>query len=643
VKIIENFSDLEAPSMFPLMGTGQSYQVHYEEVLLPPKTELTSLVPSKENWFRFQMKEEERKRVAIRRAEYANRTKGLAKTVVTTFGLGEHSQVFMGEESENLEIQIENREKMVMERKSSLKNQMEKGKGKKNGKFEKSQERGRSLESGKGKGFKYVQKIRDESLKRNLEQSKVSVKHKLLAKFTEKNFAQLINVGEKDEQNEKLMTSENSVVDDEDEQKVKVQDSFNIFESLEMPEKPVIQDVPPQQNKGNDSTFIKSFEDSYNLSETLDFSIKSPETQDENLKDLPERPKSNQALSSQRSSPLIRIEEGSENSSDHLQTLEKEESPEKTTEKFQNSAEISEKFSKTQENLEKIRENEKNSEKSLKNDSDKSCQSEECPSNEEIVFSSKSIEESIKRESREMSLSKEKEKSYEEFEEVKKRLEFVGNPFENSPQGQDYSENDQEEEKFSADFSHQISFEDISQINNLTIHDQSSLTIFTAANDEQGKISEKKDETLEMKDDMSEKSDEIGKEEGIIGKKEEILREKDEKRGKKEEIIGKKEGIVGNKEEIIGKKEEITEKKEENDENQLPTFRDNQSQQEELKNPSPKPEEISEASPEEEDLKQRLLQLLCILSDPQVIKGLKLLGGFADYLERFGKDILDIK
>jgi hypothetical protein len=40
---------------------------------------------------------------------------------------------------------------------------------------------------------------------------------------------------------------------------------------------------------------------------------------------------------------------------------------------------------------------------------------------------------------------------------------------------------------------------------------------------------------------------------------------------------------------------------------------------------------------------ERINHLFFILADPQVIKGLKLLGGFADYLEKNGKDVLDWK
>ena len=81
IKIIESVGNLSESKNFPVIGSGKAVQVHYQEVYPPPKPELTSLVP--ENVFlAYNLKEEERKRVVIRRAEYANRIKGVAKTIV---------------------------------------------------------------------------------------------------------------------------------------------------------------------------------------------------------------------------------------------------------------------------------------------------------------------------------------------------------------------------------------------------------------------------------------------------------------------------------------------------------------------------------------------------------------------------------
>ena len=87
IKIIESAPAILSSSSFPIVGQGKTVQVLYQEVYPPPKPELTSLLPEnlRENGvLKFTHKDEERKRVAIRRAEYANRIKGITKTVVTT-------------------------------------------------------------------------------------------------------------------------------------------------------------------------------------------------------------------------------------------------------------------------------------------------------------------------------------------------------------------------------------------------------------------------------------------------------------------------------------------------------------------------------------------------------------------------------
>ncbi|OMJ77606.1 hypothetical protein SteCoe_22776 [Stentor coeruleus] len=86
-KIIESVGNLGENNKFPVFGSGKTVQVHYQEIFPPPKQELTSLIPEhkRENGtLPYSLKEEERKRVAIRRAEYANRIKGVAKTIITT-------------------------------------------------------------------------------------------------------------------------------------------------------------------------------------------------------------------------------------------------------------------------------------------------------------------------------------------------------------------------------------------------------------------------------------------------------------------------------------------------------------------------------------------------------------------------------
>ena len=46
---------------------------------------------------------------------------------------------------------------------------------------------------------------------------------------------------------------------------------------------------------------------------------------------------------------------------------------------------------------------------------------------------------------------------------------------------------------------------------------------------------------------------------------------------------------------------------------------------------------------EEKITLEQINKLFFVLADPKVIKGLRLLGGFADYLEKNGKDVLDWK
>lgn len=225
IKITEYCPENSSTNSFSLYGSGQTFQVLHEEVLLPPKPELTSLAPnpSKENhMFRFQLKEEERKRVAIRRAEYANRMKGLTKTIITTYVPGEEPKRIIRQSSLDSEALNKKQEKPKKSKKieKEEKNEEKRGKSVERGRVrerlveEKSEKNNKSRET----RMKYLQQIRDESLKRNLEQSKVSVKHKILAKLAEKDFAHLLENEEKavtgkseeGENEEVLLISENS-------------------------------------------------------------------------------------------------------------------------------------------------------------------------------------------------------------------------------------------------------------------------------------------------------------------------------------------------------------------------------------------------------------------------------------------------
>ena len=625
VKITENFKDVPSPGQFPMLGSGQSgqtYQVHYEEVLLPPKTELTSLVPetSKENWLRYQLKEEERKRVVIRRAEYANRMKGLSKTVVATFALGEKTRPEEGlasgqdlgveeqEGQEELKSHPEGKTGSGPGSKAGGKEQTRPSKPPKKVDNKRSQERGRSLDLGAQREpvNKYFQKIRDESLKRNLEQSKVSVKHKILARLAEKDFAHLLHLEgkiENEEINEKLLTSENSLAEDLDASKGTPQASFNFFDSIEGQERPDSQSNVSDQVKENASNFLKSFEDSHNMSDTFDISMKSPETAEESsvfLRDnLNDRPKSGQAQSSKLSSPLVRIDEHSEQSSYYVKTLENDEVLESIVENEASNLNNSNKFLKRFEDSPDLHE---------KPDHD------DCSSEELIEFSSKSIEESI-RKSREGSLSK--EKSFEEYEEVKKKLVFVGNPFEDSPQAQKYTPNDLSDvEDYIDEYTHQLSYEDLTQIPYREVKDHSQITVLTAGS----KVSKPESEN-ENENEIS-----VADLEGTQNSQERV-----EAAGQGEAAEVEAPGQEQEKE-IASNEDPVLEEEK------------NQASNEDLKDPKDPKDPAEPVDPEEpqlKDLHQGLNLLITTLSDPQVVKGLKLLGGFADYLERFGGTVLD--
>ena len=258
IKIIESTPQLVTSSSFPIIGTGKSMQVMYQEVYPPPKTELTSLIPEscRENGtLNYQMKEEERKRVAIRRAEYANRIKGVTKTIVTTIlGNGEnvnrrHGMSVDLERGETLDkdevlCRSEKKKGKIEEGAGDFKDFSFNGKGfeDKSGCFggikvesDEFQGEGKRMigmngENIKGAGKKeqekqvdinrvsYFKKIHQQATKDSGENSKCSVKHKILAKLAGKDFAHLL---------------EQEEIVDKKEQEAELSDNDSVFEAEE--------------------------------------------------------------------------------------------------------------------------------------------------------------------------------------------------------------------------------------------------------------------------------------------------------------------------------------------------------------------------------------------------------------------------
>ena len=242
IKIIESTPAISASSSFPIIGQGKTVQVLYQEVYPPPKPELTSLLPEnlRENGIlKFTLKDEERKRVAIRRAEYANRIKGITKTVVTTISPADRSN-----RRERLSVDIEefesfgegNDERFVKSEKKickvkDVKDEKdekrviagEEGKikeglvGKADGKgnledFQCVNRKdqvliGKEMASGDKKGksdlkkISYFEKIQELSSGKS-ETNKISVKQKILAKLAGKDFKSLIEKIDRNEESE---------------------------------------------------------------------------------------------------------------------------------------------------------------------------------------------------------------------------------------------------------------------------------------------------------------------------------------------------------------------------------------------------------------------------------------------------------
>ncbi|OMJ72495.1 hypothetical protein SteCoe_29059 [Stentor coeruleus] len=188
IKIIESVGEIEECSKFQVIGSGKSVQVYYQEVYPPPKQELTSLIPEckRENGvLGYSLKEEERKRVAIRRAEYANRVKGIEKTIITTIPVD--SGNLMKSEGRH----HSNRENIHYENDENF-----------NTHYGKTSEL--SLKKPchlKKNSYQNFDEPQEDSLKASIEISKMSVKHKIIAKLAGKNFKQLIDSGKSQKEN----------------------------------------------------------------------------------------------------------------------------------------------------------------------------------------------------------------------------------------------------------------------------------------------------------------------------------------------------------------------------------------------------------------------------------------------------------
>jgi hypothetical protein len=163
IKIIESAADINESNTFVVLGNGKNLQVHYQEVYPPPKPELTSLQPEfrPDSLYRYYLKEEERKRVAIRRAEYANRVKGVSKTIVTTIP-----------PTDKIQRTDESLEKLQQSNYETYNTAS----------FE-PENRPKKVKS----PASYYRKPQD-SLKESIEITKQSVKHKILAKLAGKEF-----------------------------------------------------------------------------------------------------------------------------------------------------------------------------------------------------------------------------------------------------------------------------------------------------------------------------------------------------------------------------------------------------------------------------------------------------------------------
>ena len=223
IRIIESVGCVHESHTFPVIGSGKNVQVHYQEVFPPPRQELTTLLSENRNdsAYRYQVKEEERKRVAIRRAEYANRIKGVSKTIVTTINAdtdrisrSEGKGVDNRYENARPEVDSEDRREYLKPgevqryevkagRDGSIGKNGNKIKSKSpakadTGKITVGQERERTREKEREEEKeKEKEREKDEERKYNLKDSieyeKLSVKHKILAKLAGKDFKQYID------------------------------------------------------------------------------------------------------------------------------------------------------------------------------------------------------------------------------------------------------------------------------------------------------------------------------------------------------------------------------------------------------------------------------------------------------------------
>ncbi|OMJ67569.1 hypothetical protein SteCoe_35223 [Stentor coeruleus] len=180
IKYIESVGNLNENNKFPVFGSGKSVQVHYQEIFPPPKQELTSLIPEckRENGtLPYTLKEEERKRVAIRRAEYANRIKGVAKTIITTInsdsdramrtqgnGFYKDEEIFE-ENEENFYHTFTKTSESIIQRPGHKKK----------------------------KSCEIFEEPKKDYFKCSSDSSKTSVKHKILAKLAGKNFNKFLD------------------------------------------------------------------------------------------------------------------------------------------------------------------------------------------------------------------------------------------------------------------------------------------------------------------------------------------------------------------------------------------------------------------------------------------------------------------
>ncbi|OMJ80916.1 hypothetical protein SteCoe_18725 [Stentor coeruleus] len=181
IKIIESVGPIGEPNNFPVVGSGKSVQVHYQEIYPPPKQELTSLIPEskRENGsLSYTLKEEERKRVAIRRAEYANRVKGVAKTIITTItGDSDRDNRIEGQLCSVDEEGLQDDELF-------------------NATFGKDPKISTSkIENKKKTSNQYYENLKEDSIKESIENSKKSVKHKILAKLAGKDLDDYVYPG----------------------------------------------------------------------------------------------------------------------------------------------------------------------------------------------------------------------------------------------------------------------------------------------------------------------------------------------------------------------------------------------------------------------------------------------------------------